>query len=207
MIREYRTVERIGIEPTTPGLQGQVAPLVHASPSGTGPENRTPLKGFGDLSDPRSPDTSVPPAGFEPATNRLRAECAPIAPRRQKTPVRRPRCRLDGRVVCVSLSSLFGYQSGSVEPSRAFVYAGGSRWSRTTLDLASLRFTAGPLTVRAYSHWSGRRESNPQPLAWQASVLPLNYFRVCRLRSRLGSFLCAKEKGQGASCSPDPWFD
>ena len=26
-------------------------------------------------------------------------------------------------------------------------------------------------------HWSGRRDSNPRPLPWQGSILPLNYFR------------------------------
>lgn len=37
----------------------------------------------------------VPLAGFEPATNRLRADCAPVAPQRQKTPARRPK-KTDG---------------------------------------------------------------------------------------------------------------
>ena len=26
-------------------------------------------------------------------------------------------------------------------------------------------------------YWSGRRDSNPRPLPWQGSILPLNYFR------------------------------
>ena len=28
---------------------------------------------------------------------------------------------------------------------------------------------------------SGRRDSNPRPPPWQGDVLPLNYFRICRL--------------------------
>src|SRR5690349_7152149 len=31
-----------------------------------------------------------------------------------------------------------------------------------------------------HGHWSGRRESNPQPTAWKAVTLPLSYSRLGR---------------------------
>ena len=36
-------------------------------------------------------------------------------------------------------------------------------------------------TPKSLFKWSGRRDSNPRPLPWQGSVLPLNYFRICRV--------------------------
>ena len=39
--------------------------------------------------------------------------------------------------------------------------------------------------------WSGRRDSNPRPLPWQGSILPLNYFR---LKQILPSFISSRKQ-------------
>ena len=38
-----------------------------------------------------------------------------------------------------------------------------------------------PVPPPRQNNKSGRRDSNPRPPPWQGDVLPLNYFRKCRL--------------------------
>ena len=42
-------------------------------------------------------------------------------------------------------------------------------------DTKKARRLAGPLSI--HGRWSGRRDSNPRPSAWEADALPLSYSR------------------------------
>src|SRR5690606_33113846 len=52
------------------------------------------------------------------------------------------------------------------------------RLSHLAMPPYLLRLLIPPLYCRRNREWSGRRDSNPRPSAWQADVLPLNYFRI-----------------------------
>jgi hypothetical protein len=44
------------------------------------------------------------------------------------------------------------------------------------LEPTTSRLTAACSTVELQSHWSGKRDSNPQHLAWKANTLPIELF-------------------------------
>ena len=64
---------------------------------------------------------------------------------------------------------------------------------------AGPRLRASPLPCRP-TKWSGKRDSNPRLLAWEASALPLSYSRL----NSVFIILPAEPSGQAESASPAP---